>query len=161
MLWISLLRDDGSLWHLGLRVALGLDNLMPLACERPWQLASLRAFRGGQGWNRPGEPPEGPSPQLPASTALILQGKRVVSQNWARSTHGPGVANEMLTDEELEDHTDAFCLGERVELAVTMENKAEVSRAGSGSPGARPVASSPPARPHCQHSPPPGQADRE
>lgn len=54
--------------------------------------------------------------------------KRVVSQNWARSTHGPGVANEVLTDEDLEDHTDTFCLGERVELAVTMENKAEAKR---------------------------------
>ncbi|XP_037017685.2 coiled-coil domain-containing protein 9B isoform X2 [Artibeus jamaicensis] len=54
--------------------------------------------------------------------------KRVVSQNWARSTRGPGAANEVLTDEELEAHTDTFCLGERVELAVTMENKAEAKR---------------------------------
>lgn len=85
----------------------------------------------------------------------------MVSQNWARSTRGPGAANEMLTDEELEDHTDSVCLGERVELAVTMENKAEVSRMHAGSPGARRVASSPPALPHCPYLPPLGQADRK
>ncbi|XP_054421565.1 coiled-coil domain-containing protein 9B isoform X2 [Pteronotus mesoamericanus] len=60
--------------------------------------------------------------------------KRVVSQNWARSPLGPGAANETLTDEELEDHTDTFCLGERVELAVTMENKAEAKRIVSEKP---------------------------
>lgn len=52
----------------------------------------------------------------------------MVSQNWTRCALGPGAANEMLEDEAAEDHTGTFCLGERVELAVTMENKAEVSR---------------------------------
>ncbi|XP_008068036.1 uncharacterized protein C15orf52 homolog [Carlito syrichta] len=52
--------------------------------------------------------------------------KRVVSRNWAR--------NEMLEDEDAEDHTGTFCLGERVELAVTMENKAEARRIVSEKP---------------------------
>ena len=67
----------------------------------------------------------------------------------------------MLEDEEAEAHTGAFCLGERVELAVTMENKAEVSSAGGGSPGTRKAASSSLALPHCPSSPSPGQADRK
>ncbi|XP_006201703.2 coiled-coil domain-containing protein 9B isoform X1 [Vicugna pacos] len=61
-------------------------------------------------------------------------GKRVVSQNWARSTLGPGAASEMLEDDEAEAHIGTFCLGERVELAVTMENKAEAKRIVSEKP---------------------------
>ncbi|XP_017523219.3 coiled-coil domain-containing protein 9B isoform X1 [Manis javanica] len=60
--------------------------------------------------------------------------KRVVSQNWTRCALGPGAANEMLEDEAAEDHTGTFCLGERVELAVTMENKAEAKRIVSEKP---------------------------
>ncbi|XP_054938579.1 coiled-coil domain-containing protein 9B isoform X2 [Physeter macrocephalus] len=67
-------------------------------------------------------------------TVTISQGKRVVSRNWARSALGPGAANEMLEDEEAEAHAGAFCLGERVELAVTMENKAEAKRIVSEKP---------------------------
>ncbi|XP_057580733.1 LOW QUALITY PROTEIN: coiled-coil domain-containing protein 9B [Hippopotamus amphibius kiboko] len=67
-------------------------------------------------------------------TITISQGKRIVSRNWARSTLGPGAADEMLGDEEVEVHTGAFCLGERVELAVTMENKAEAKRIVSEKP---------------------------
>ncbi|XP_072594362.1 coiled-coil domain-containing protein 9B isoform X6 [Vulpes vulpes] len=63
--------------------------------------------------------------------------KRVVSRNWARSLK-PGAASEMLEDEGVEDHTGTFCLGERVELAVTMENKAEGAREPQ-SPGLVPV----------------------
>lgn len=81
----------------------------------------------------------------------------MVSRNWARSLR-PGAASEMLEDEGVEDHTGTFCLGERVELAVTMENKAEVSRVG-GSPGIRLAASSYPAVPHCPPFPCP-QAKR-
>uniref|UniRef100_A0A452RAL4 Coiled-coil domain containing 9B n=1 Tax=Ursus americanus TaxID=9643 RepID=A0A452RAL4_URSAM len=62
--------------------------------------------------------------------------KRVVCRNWARSLR-PGAASGMLEDEDVEAHTGTFRLGERVELAVTMENKAEVSRVGGGSPGTR------------------------
>lgn len=65
----------------------------------------------------------------------------MVSRNWVRSL-GPGAANAMREDEEVEDHSGTFCLGDRVELAVTMENKAEVSRVGGRSPGSRPAASS-------------------
>ncbi|KAF6350937.1 coiled-coil domain containing 9B [Rhinolophus ferrumequinum] len=61
-------------------------------------------------------------------------GKRVVSQNWVRSTLGPGAANEILENEEVEDLTGTFCLEERVELAVTMENKAEAKRIVSEKP---------------------------
>lgn len=57
----------------------------------------------------------------------------MVSRNWERSTLGPGAASEMLEDEQAEAHIGTFCLGERVDLAVTMENKAEVSRVGRGS----------------------------
>ncbi|XP_005860303.2 PREDICTED: uncharacterized protein C15orf52 homolog isoform X1 [Myotis brandtii] len=63
--------------------------------------------------------------------------KRVVSRNWARSTLGPGAANEMPEDEEVGDLADTFCLGERVELAVTMENKAEAKRIVSEKPRPR------------------------
>lgn len=74
-----------------------------------------------------------PGPAQHCSCGLrvfVLQEKRVVSRNWARGTCGPGVTNEMLEDEDAEDHGGTFCLGELVELAVTMENKAEVSRVG-------------------------------
>lgn len=81
----------------------------------------------------------------------------MVSRNWARSTLGPGTANE---DEEVGDYADTFCFGERVELAVTMENKAEVSRM-VGKPRDPVCSLSSPALPHCPNSPPPGQADRK
>lgn len=58
----------------------------------------------------------------------------MVSRNWTRSSLGPGAADGVLQDEEVEGRTSTFCLGGRVELAVTMENKAEVSSVG-GSPG--------------------------
>ncbi|XP_036699686.1 coiled-coil domain-containing protein 9B isoform X8 [Balaenoptera musculus] len=71
---------------------------------------------------------------LTVTISQVPGGKRVVSRNWARSALGPGAANEMLEDEEAEAHTGAFCLGERVELAVTMENKAEAKRIVSEKP---------------------------
>lgn len=52
----------------------------------------------------------------------------MVSRNWSKSTLGPGAATEMLEDEMVQDHTGTFCSGERVELAVTMENKAKAKR---------------------------------
>ncbi|KAM6181472.1 LOW QUALITY PROTEIN: coiled-coil domain-containing protein 9B [Erethizon dorsatum] len=60
--------------------------------------------------------------------------KRIVSRNWVRSPLGPGVANEVPEDEDGEDHRDIFCLGKRVELAVTMENKAKAKRIVSEKP---------------------------
>uniref|UniRef100_I3NBX4 Coiled-coil domain containing 9B n=1 Tax=Ictidomys tridecemlineatus TaxID=43179 RepID=I3NBX4_ICTTR len=65
---------------------------------------------------------------LTVTISQIPGEKRVVSRNWARSPLKPGVAHEMLEDEDDGDQT--FFLGERVELAVTMENKAKVSRCG-------------------------------
>uniref|UniRef100_A0A8C2SG20 Coiled-coil domain containing 9B n=1 Tax=Capra hircus TaxID=9925 RepID=A0A8C2SG20_CAPHI len=67
-------------------------------------------------------------------TVTVSQGKRVVSRNWARSALGPGAASETLEDEQAEAHTGTFCLGERVDLAVTMENKAEAKRIVSEKP---------------------------
>ncbi|GAB5572586.1 coiled-coil domain-containing protein 9B isoform X2 [Prionailurus iriomotensis] len=66
-------------------------------------------------------------------TVTISQEKRVVSRNWVRSL-GPEAAGAMLEDEEVEYHTGTFCLGDRVELAVTMENKAEAKRIVSEKP---------------------------
>lgn len=71
---------------------------------------------------------------LTVTISQVPGGKRVVSRNWARSTLGPGAANEMLEDEEAEAYIGTFCLGERVELAVTMENKAEAKRIVSEKP---------------------------
>lgn len=48
----------------------------------------------------------------------------MVSRNWARAPLSPGVT-ATLTDDE--DAADTFSMGDRVELAVTMENKAKVS----------------------------------
>ncbi|KAM6201443.1 LOW QUALITY PROTEIN: coiled-coil domain-containing protein 9B [Rhynchocyon petersi] len=56
--------------------------------------------------------------------------KRVVSRNWTRSGLGPSAASKMLEDEDIA----AFCLRERVELAVTMENKAKGKRIVSEKP---------------------------
>ncbi|XP_070234337.1 coiled-coil domain-containing protein 9B isoform X6 [Bos mutus] len=70
----------------------------------------------------------------PGLDNLMPLGKRVVSRNWTRSAHGPGTASEMLEDEQAEAHTGTFCLGERVDLAVTMENKAEAKRIVSEKP---------------------------
>ncbi|OWK09492.1 hypothetical protein Celaphus_00006436 [Cervus elaphus hippelaphus] len=67
-------------------------------------------------------------------TVTVSQGKRVVSRNWGRSALGPGAASEILEDEQAEAHTGTFCLGERVDLAVTMENKAEAKRIVSEKP---------------------------
>ncbi|XP_030894028.1 coiled-coil domain-containing protein 9B isoform X5 [Leptonychotes weddellii] len=70
---------------------------------------------------------------LTVTISQVPGGKRVVSRNWARPLR-PGAADEMLEDEEVEDHPGTFCLGERVELAVTMENKAEAKRIVSEKP---------------------------
>lgn len=78
-----------------------------------------------------------PPDSLTVTISQVPGEKRVVSRNWARSALGPGAANEMLEDEEVGDHADTFCLGEWVELAVTMENKAEAKRIVSEKPRAR------------------------
>ncbi|XP_059037136.1 coiled-coil domain-containing protein 9B isoform X1 [Mustela lutreola] len=70
---------------------------------------------------------------LTVTISQVPGGKRVVSRNWARPLR-PGAADEMLEDEGGDEHTGTFCLGERVELAVTMENKAEAKRIVSEKP---------------------------
>lgn len=51
----------------------------------------------------------------------------MVSRNWVRVPPSPGMTGA-LTDEDAADSTGVFCMGDRVELAVTMENKAKVSK---------------------------------
>lgn len=48
----------------------------------------------------------------------------MVSRNWARVPPG---RIDALTDDKAAASTGTFCMGDRVELAVTMENKARVS----------------------------------
>ncbi|KAM9646472.1 LOW QUALITY PROTEIN: coiled-coil domain-containing protein 9B [Trichechus inunguis] len=76
-----------------------------------------------------------PHPLLPDSLTVTISHvpgeKRVVSRNWTTSSPGPGAASVTLEDE---DSAAAFCLGERVELAVTLENKAEAKRIVSEKP---------------------------
>nr|XP_048315635.1 coiled-coil domain-containing protein 9B isoform X3 [Myodes glareolus] len=57
--------------------------------------------------------------------------KRVVSRNWARVPPG---RIDALTDDNAATSTGTFCLGDRVELAVTMENKARAKRIVSEKP---------------------------
>lgn len=65
----------------------------------------------------------------------------------------------MLEDVGAEDPMGPFSMGERVELAITMENKAKVSRVGAPKPQVGPP--SPLALPHCPSQPFPGQTDRK
>lgn len=58
----------------------------------------------------------------------------MVSRNWVRVPPSPGMTGA-LTDEDAADSTGVFCMGDRVELAVTMENKAKVSRWSIRTPG--------------------------
>ncbi|XP_048188567.1 coiled-coil domain-containing protein 9B isoform X2 [Perognathus longimembris pacificus] len=64
-------------------------------------------------------------------TVTISQERRVV-RSWARSPPGRGVDGE---DEDAEGRLGGpFCMGDRVDLAVTMENKAEAKRVVSAKP---------------------------
>lgn len=54
----------------------------------------------------------------------------MVSRNWARVPPG---RIDALTDDDAAASTGTFCMGDRVELAVTMENKAKVSIGASRS----------------------------
>ncbi|XP_005364307.2 coiled-coil domain-containing protein 9B [Microtus ochrogaster] len=57
--------------------------------------------------------------------------KRVVSRNWARVPPG---RIDALTDDNAAASMGTFCMGDRVELAVTMENKARAKRIVSEKP---------------------------
>ncbi|XP_045143784.1 coiled-coil domain-containing protein 9B isoform X2 [Echinops telfairi] len=74
-----------------------------------------------------------PPDSLTVTISQVPGGKRVVSRNWGLRSLGRGAASELPEDED-EDHAAAFCSGERVELAVTMENKAEAKRVVSEKP---------------------------
>ncbi|XP_051000338.1 coiled-coil domain-containing protein 9B [Acomys russatus] len=60
--------------------------------------------------------------------------KRVVSRNWARVPLSSGVTGTLTDDEDAADSMGTFCMGDRVELAVTMENKAKAKRIVSEKP---------------------------
>lgn len=113
-------------------VALRKKNQALLRRYQEIQEDRRQAEQGGMAVTTP--PEFLPSDSLTVTISQVPGGKRVVSRNWARSTLGPGAANELLEGEEAEDHIDTFCLGERVELAVTMENKAEAKRIVSEKP---------------------------
>lgn len=51
----------------------------------------------------------------------------MVSRNWARVPLSPGVTTTLTDDDDAADAPGTFSMGDRVELAVTMENKAKVS----------------------------------
>lgn len=57
----------------------------------------------------------------------------MVSRNWTRAPLSPGVAATLTDDEDAADSRGTFSMGDRVELAVTMENKAKV-RVGACAP---------------------------
>lgn len=59
--------------------------------------------------------------------------KRVVSRNWVRAPLAPGVT-ATLTDGDAADSLGTFSMGDRVELAITMENKAKAKRIVSEKP---------------------------
>ncbi|CAH6788076.1 coiled-coil domain-containing protein 9B [Phodopus roborovskii] len=60
--------------------------------------------------------------------------KRVVSRNWARVPPSRGMADALTDYDDAADSTGTFCMGDRVELAVTMENKARAKRMVSEKP---------------------------
>ncbi|CAO2579361.1 Coiled-coil domain-containing protein 9B [Lemmus lemmus] len=60
--------------------------------------------------------------------------KRVVSRNWARVPPSPGRIDALTDDDDAAASTGTFCMGDRVELAVTMENKARAKRIVSEKP---------------------------
>ncbi|XP_047397004.1 coiled-coil domain-containing protein 9B isoform X2 [Sciurus carolinensis] len=112
-------------------VALRKKNQALLRRYQEIQEDRRQAEQGGMAVTTPGLlRPDG----LTITISQIPGEKRVVSRNWARSPLKPGVAHEMLEDEDDENQTGTFCLGERVELAVTMENKAKAKRIVSEKP---------------------------
>ncbi|KAM4829510.1 coiled-coil domain-containing protein 9B [Thomomys bottae] len=64
-------------------------------------------------------------------TISQVPGEKRMVRNWARNPLGPGVD---LEDEEAGGHGGPFCMGGRVELAVTVENRAKAKRIVSEKP---------------------------
>ncbi|KAM5235013.1 LOW QUALITY PROTEIN: coiled-coil domain-containing protein 9B [Ctenodactylus gundi] len=109
-------------------VALRKKNQALLRRYQEIQEDRRQAEQGGMAVTTPGLLPD----SLTITISQVPGEKRVVSRNWARSPLGHGVADEVLEDEE--DHVGTFSMGERVELAVTMENKAKAKRIVSEKP---------------------------
>lgn len=68
---------------------------------------------------------------FPNGNDSTFQDKRVVSEKWVSPcTTSPvfGIGSEEDEEEEEADHMFTFRMGKRMQLAVTMDNKAKVSR---------------------------------
>ncbi|XP_008840542.1 LOW QUALITY PROTEIN: coiled-coil domain-containing protein 9B [Nannospalax galili] len=90
-----------------------------------------QAEQGGMAVTMPGLlQPNG----LTVTISQVPGEKRVVSRNWARVPLTSGVTNELLDYEDAAGPTGAFFMGDRVELAVTMENKVKAKRIVSEKP---------------------------
>ncbi|NXS84251.1 CCD9B protein, partial [Erpornis zantholeuca] len=66
--------------------------------------------------------------------------KRVVSEKWGSpcpTSPGFGIGSEEEEEEEEADHMFTFRMGKRMQLAVTMDNKAKVTRSPKGKPAGR------------------------
>lgn len=112
-------------------VALRKKNQALLRRYQEIQEDRRQAEQGGMAVTTPGllQPDS-----LTVTISQVPGEKRVVSRNWARSPLGPEAAGEMLEDEDLGGCVGAFFLGERVDLAVTMENRAKAKRIVSEKP---------------------------
>lgn len=90
-----------------------------------------QAEQGGVAVTTPGPlPPD----SLTVTISRVPGEKRVVSRNWARPPLSPGVAATLTDDDDTADSRGTFSMGDRVELAVTMENKAKAKRIVSEKP---------------------------
>ncbi|NXH30741.1 CCD9B protein, partial [Myiagra hebetior] len=66
--------------------------------------------------------------------------KRVVSEKWGSpcpTSPGFGIGSEEEEEEEEADHMFTFRMGKRMQLAVTMDNKAKVTRRPKGKPAGK------------------------
>ncbi|NWV94958.1 CCD9B protein, partial [Machaerirhynchus nigripectus] len=66
--------------------------------------------------------------------------KRVVSEKWGSpcpTSPGFGIGSEEEEEEEEADHMFTFRMGKRMQLAVTMDNKAKVTRHPKGKPAGK------------------------
>uniref|UniRef100_G1TUQ3 Coiled-coil domain containing 9B n=1 Tax=Oryctolagus cuniculus TaxID=9986 RepID=G1TUQ3_RABIT len=112
-------------------VALRKKNQALLRRYQEIQEDRQQAEQGGMAVTTPGllQPDS-----LTVTISQVPGEKRVVSRNWARSPLRPDAAGEMLEDEDVGGCVGTFFLGERVDLAVTMENRAKAKRIVSEKP---------------------------
>ncbi|KAL1785385.1 coiled-coil domain-containing 9B [Sigmodon hispidus] len=74
------------------------------------------------------------SDSLTVTISQVPGEKRVVSRNRARVPPSPGATGALTDDEGAVESMGTFCMGDRIELAVTMENKARAKRIVSEKP---------------------------